>query len=548
MAAGGTSSAASSSDETRLKVAVMRIGVKWNVRVSELHGVAERLEASGFTTAASLRGLTDEIAEELEVPATLAAGLRAESAMPPSWMKFGRVPPPRPSPALELDEDVGPNLCQEGQRGFASYETTVEGRSWVPAHGGFPTQLRSYSPGGPKKWRIAGHVRTGSGRVNGAGVGGGSVKPRTRRSSSYTGSSAVVVTAGDKTSAGPNVGPTSVANKRRPPSRHMSPSRGPVASMAVAHSLRLCVQDQTTIELNERQAAEDEARRQDRLFDAESRVVREAANECDGQVLRRALEIKARQELSRLEGGCQDGLLSTRAPPPPAACSGGEVIERRAAEELLRLEEQLSERIRDDGAAALAAAPRCEAHLEDTMLDHYVLDHRELLARLEEVARASEEGRSSSCAWAGQVLLSQPRPFSDADSPRATLLSASDSSASFASAAPALGASCNTHGSSVVVKARLLQAAGAPAAAYLAPSSCASTSATSAQSQCADSPATSAFGAVRPALSPAAALCAPVAVPAALGRCSVSCAPGIGPTPTRLSITVLPPRPGGACR
>lgn len=259
-------------------------------------------------------------------------------------------------------------------------------------------------------------------------------------------------------------------------------------------------------EIIESHAPDDKSWMEEWFLEAGFQGVGKTADEGASQTLRQALELKAREELSRLEGGRQDTAPRASSPPPPAISHGDEILERKAVEELLRLEQELCERIRDDGATALACAPRCEGLSDVNVLDHYALDHGELLARLERIALASNFGGASySCTPATQLHVPHLHPFSADSSPRAK---------------------------DGTLKARLQ----APPIVYPGPSSCASTSATSAQSQKSDSPVAAPVGLAR-----LAAACAP-----APARCTGLIAPCGGPTSTRLSITVLPPRPGAS--
>lgn len=139
------------SDDSRLKAAVMRAGMKLQIRTSELQPVADSLSSNGFVSIASFSGLSDYLAADLGIPILLAAVLREEAAWPPPWMKFGKVPPPRSSTsdsACGGEEDAAEPDAAPPPRsaGFPSYEAKLEGVTWHAKNGGFPTPLRDYTP------------------------------------------------------------------------------------------------------------------------------------------------------------------------------------------------------------------------------------------------------------------------------------------------------------------------------------------------------------------------------------------------------------------
>jgi hypothetical protein len=154
---GGTgtphSERAPASSNGQVRRAVVLVGLKFGIRISQLHAIAEALERNGFNTRRSLSDLTDVFAEALQIPVCFAAALREDSQVSPAWKKTGPIPhPPRGVEESVLGPSCGVNgvrLCIHSN--YASYDGDGKLNDRRPYNflsdlGGFPTPLRSYPP------------------------------------------------------------------------------------------------------------------------------------------------------------------------------------------------------------------------------------------------------------------------------------------------------------------------------------------------------------------------------------------------------------------
>jgi len=142
------------------------------MRVSELLGIVDLLEPMGFVTFESLKDLTDEQAEQLDIPLKLAADLRlCASKSQPEWVKKGPVPRIVEEDPDEREEENTPGAVGPPYPAWGTYDAYQQ--RFAVANlvtGGFPQPLREYSepaesvagsigPNSPREgWSIDKHV------------------------------------------------------------------------------------------------------------------------------------------------------------------------------------------------------------------------------------------------------------------------------------------------------------------------------------------------------------------------------------------------------
>lgn len=124
---------------------VVRVGLKYGFRYSELISMSSGLERRGFKTRKSLGQLTVLIGDQLGIPEKLVQAIHEDLAGAPQWRRTGAVkmlpasycqgPLIVPDP---YDSRIKPVVMGSNNESQAYSE-----------HGGFPTRLRSYSPPRP---------------------------------------------------------------------------------------------------------------------------------------------------------------------------------------------------------------------------------------------------------------------------------------------------------------------------------------------------------------------------------------------------------------
>lgn len=155
--------------------AVVLVGLKLGMRVSQLHELAAVLVQNGFSTRRSLEDLTDYFAEALGLPLKLAAALRDDAVGPPAWQKAGRVPtPPKAPEAYVFGQSVGPGgarIPKHIRVGILSFESALPEdmrpprslAEWMHPNNGFPSGLRDYLPTSPPRATSPASARKGTG-------------------------------------------------------------------------------------------------------------------------------------------------------------------------------------------------------------------------------------------------------------------------------------------------------------------------------------------------------------------------------------------------
>jgi len=129
----------------KLQNMVVRSGLKFSMRVSELLALVDVLEDAGFVTCESFKELTDEQAAKLDMPLKFAADLRIAAAKAqPDWLKRGPVPRIIEEEAEDVEASsagTGPPFPAWGM--YDAYEQRFAVANTVT--GGFPQPLREHS-------------------------------------------------------------------------------------------------------------------------------------------------------------------------------------------------------------------------------------------------------------------------------------------------------------------------------------------------------------------------------------------------------------------
>jgi hypothetical protein len=121
-------------------------GLGLGIRHGELVHHAWTLSCAGFTSRASLTGLTLELAWELGVPAHFAVALQSKAQLARSWKKFGPLPPVQKIDPDELETPDDVAKLAHVSAGFPTFEANPVKMQWMNLRGGFPSPLRHFEP------------------------------------------------------------------------------------------------------------------------------------------------------------------------------------------------------------------------------------------------------------------------------------------------------------------------------------------------------------------------------------------------------------------